>query len=1105
MSDLIENLSKHSLDKLEKCAEAHGLLSQRESILYFIDKELSQKWKYISYPDFTDKNFYKKIYFKEEFHQNIYDFMFNDDDENEDLMKLMCPSEKSRFKLTSYQIFLKNYLNINTPYNGILLFHGLGSGKSCSAITIAETYKKTFSTDFKKIMVLVSNDIIENNFKEQIHDVKNSYNQCTFSEYMNYYPPEETDTESEEYKKYRKIMEKKSGILIDKYYDFKHYGTFANLFNKKYQEYKDNIKEFHKWIKINFSNRVVIIDEVHNLKALDDIEKATNPDKAKRKFNRYSSVMQMVTHAENIKLILLSGTPMSHEPREIIDILNLLLENDNYKQIPNDKGKRKTEFFDGNSFKLEKERKFKEIVKGYISFLRKENPLTFAERKYPKNSIEVSDFIAKKFKDEIPRNLLSVKRMSHTYIVPCPLSETHKKSYLDELKQKDVSKTMTIIQYGIYDIKNHRLLASSKIKNGKKAKYDDFALSNLEKVSSKIHKLITNIRENPSKGPIFIYSNWVRYGIVPIALALMRNGITLKSKGASFKQLIDAASLPTGYTFSTQVEEPICYKCANISTKCTCKKFERMYFEILGGTTSKERQKETLDMFKDRSNINGKNLKILVGSEVLREGVNMKYVRQVHILEPWHNKSRIDQIIGRSLRRCSHVELPPEERNVEIFQYASILNSDYKGSESKKSITNFVKNLEKAQELGQQVSIEVARPTASGGEPLLSYDIIMYKRAQVLDEMVKRIEKMLKESAVDCAINKKLNNYKVDEENEYECDTFESKQDYKDQEIDTSTFNNIFLLPYVEYAMSVIKDMFKSRTIIYKKEILKFKEFETDPVFQNGYIIEKALYELCPKPETDDLSTFYHIFKIDAKTDADEAQVGYIIPRMIEGKETVYIFQPLDSDKKVRSEFEQLPMYHRRGLFQTKNPTSLNTYMGNKIKLLSGQPGSPSRAKTMKPTKSRANRKVLKEHMAYLFDNGKISQNDLDREAPYVGVIIRGHPEFWIRNNADNKGKKLVKQAGIKGFNAGDKCTTTFQGKGKKGYLVRVEQYLKEQIKQFNREDVIENAPGGTQIKEYCSRLRYYLSALHKIENNNSKIKKDKKRIWFIEYPPLKN
>ena len=78
---------------------------------------------YKSYPDFDDEDFYKKIYQKKEFYQNQIEKY---DENDEDLTNKLC---NSKFKLLSHQIFLKNYMSINTPYNGVLLFHGTGTGK----------------------------------------------------------------------------------------------------------------------------------------------------------------------------------------------------------------------------------------------------------------------------------------------------------------------------------------------------------------------------------------------------------------------------------------------------------------------------------------------------------------------------------------------------------------------------------------------------------------------------------------------------------------------------------------------------------------------------------------------------------------------------------------------------------------------------------------------------------------------------------------------------------------------------------------------------------------------------------------------------------------
>ena len=51
------------------------------------------------------------------------------------------------------------------------------------------------------------------------------------------------------------------------------------------------------------------------------------------------------------------------------------------------------------------------------------------------------------------------------------------------------------------------------------------------------------------------------------------------------------------------------------------------------------------------------------------EGISLRHVRQVHIMEPYWNRVRIDQVIGRARRVYSHLELVAEQQNVQVFEY----------------------------------------------------------------------------------------------------------------------------------------------------------------------------------------------------------------------------------------------------------------------------------------------------------------------------------------------------------------------------------------------------------------------------------------------------
>jgi len=758
----------------------------------------------------------------------------------------------------------------------------------------------------------------------------------------------------------------------------------------------------------------------------------------------------MVTYAENIKLILLSGTPMYHSPHEIIDVVNLLLINDGYRKID------PLLFFDKYNLRNTSDspmiKHFERVVKGYISYIRKENPLTFAEKRFSKekNSQGVSNYILDKFGKILSKKTVDILKedSDKTIIVKCPLTKIHKASYLKFVDGYKGSDSQAIIQLGIYNFDTYPLYKTLK-KSFKPIRLNSFKLDEqLKDMSAKIYQLVKNIRENPSNGPIFIYSNYIQFGIVPLSLALMANGILLHQfnlkTNDNLKRIADTGKtpikLPLGYPNDKRYKDLkqnipglICYKCCLTRDKCkgSDHHFKPMKFDIIAGNTDNNneiRKKFSHNgmvngVYKsDLDNKNGRNIKILIGSKVLREGINLMHVRQVHILEPWHNKSRLEQVIGRALRFCSHVALPKEERNVTIYQYASILRNDeydYKKSENKEIIAKIIETtLTLAQDIGQKIDISLARRPNNNKnlEPLLSYDIIMYKRSEVLSEKNKAIERILKRVSVDCAINKALNLDKNTPESEkYECYEFDKKlEDYTQVDIDKSTFDNIFLSPYVEYAISLIKNLFKKKSIVYHNDILKIRELKqlkigkTSDHDDNNYIIEKALYELTPK--LNNLSTFYHIFEGKKEEGSDSKPFGYIIARKISDKknDTVYIFQELDGQKKERSIFEQLPMYHRRNFYKSNTQVPLKTqYNFNLFKPSFDQQTSIQQTEKKRLKLPRTFIKEITEH------NDVKTSAEWRREAEVVGVELheaKYKDLYWIRYNpGDPKTRPIPK------------------------------------------------------------------------------------------------
>ena len=155
--ELMNSLSKINRDDYDRLLD---LQMQLESLKYITETRLIQddasinnNTDFMSYPEFSDKDFNMKIFKKKEFYINRIPKIVLDtkkftgfQNQINDLSNKTC----KKWQLNHNQTFLKNYLGPNTPYNGILLFHGTGVGKTCSSITIAEQYKHELASQGKK-------------------------------------------------------------------------------------------------------------------------------------------------------------------------------------------------------------------------------------------------------------------------------------------------------------------------------------------------------------------------------------------------------------------------------------------------------------------------------------------------------------------------------------------------------------------------------------------------------------------------------------------------------------------------------------------------------------------------------------------------------------------------------------------------------------------------------------------------------------------------------------------------------------------------------------------------------------------------------------------
>jgi hypothetical protein len=238
-------------------------------------------------------------------------------------------------------------------------------------------------TGLAKQIIVVASPNVQDNFRLQLFDERKlkqenglwNINSCIGNTFIAEINPTNLSGISRE-----RIISQINTIIRQSYH-FMGYNEFANYITKKTAVPDDagyseaTKKELTiKHINSFFSNRLIIIDEIHNLTLADNKQKRT------------SMLLNVIAkHSENMRLLLLSATPMYNSYEEIIWITNLMNTNDKRATIETsdvfDKDgnfKKPSRTFEGGRELLRRK------LTGYVSYIRGENPYTFPYRVYPK-------------------------------------------------------------------------------------------------------------------------------------------------------------------------------------------------------------------------------------------------------------------------------------------------------------------------------------------------------------------------------------------------------------------------------------------------------------------------------------------------------------------------------------------------------------------------------------------------------------------------------------------------------------------------------------------------------------------------------------------------
>jgi hypothetical protein len=803
-----------------------------------------------------------------------------------------CDVKTERLALFPHQKFVRDYMQHKSPYRGILLYHGLGVGKTCASIAVAE-----IMNNHRDVMVLLPASL-QMNYRNEIMKCGNT--KFAINQHWKFNPTKKHTDAARKQNIDPSIVKKAKGYWSFENDKAPNFHTKSSLekqqirtqindsISKKYEFINYNgltLKKFKEMTKDKniFDNKLVIIDEAHLF-----ISTVVN------RSTLSTEVYKDLLHAKNLKIVLLTGTPIINYPNEIAYTFNLLnglnkvyriYFNDNFYNklylekskliesfnIKDKSGHRSIEL-NLTPFGFEKnlqqmlvykgdsrtdEEKMDIIIKdlkasGVVLSKYSDKKTYFMESfpLFPTNKTEFDDLFVNYNDNSTKNDELFMRRMmgivsyyesSDTSLYPTNLGvvqeelefSDHQFGKYAQVRDSEIKKEKNMKKFnkdatdlfsknGVYktfsrtlcnfafpdqierpfpkkrisfmesemdvdedfmnDVKEYEQEMNTRItakktyeKNVMEALHklndqrDHFLNDeNLKIYSPKFDRIMSNIKK--TNGNVLVYSQFKTLEGLGIL------GLCLKARGYAEMKI----SLDKDNNIQIDVAEED-YKKPKYAVFSTDRDVANVILNIFNSdmnalgkeTVAKLKQMYDFDDV-EPNNLHGELIKILMITQSGSAGISLKNVRQVHIVEPYWNKSRIDQVIGRANRTCSHIDLPESERNFKVFMYRMKMT----GKQNKKSV--YIRSTDNEKTTDQSI----------------------YELAQKKDAITSKILMNIKTAAVDCALNK--NNMGL----KYECfaypldvDGFEKAyyediKDDKDSVVDQQRVKQIRVKPF---------------------------------------------------------------------------------------------------------------------------------------------------------------------------------------------------------------------------------------------------------------------------------------------------------------------
>jgi hypothetical protein len=561
-----------------------------------------------------------------------------------------------------YQQFVTNFMATHTEHTRLFLKWDTGIGKSLAAILIAMNYVsvlKQLSTHIGNVWILGFNSAP---FKNELMNPRFGFVSVE---------------ERNELLKRRAAMGSKQQADIDRYND-QLKRIKKRLTNPKLGGYFRfmGYKEFANWIDTmddaavirEFENSFMILDEIHNV--YNSLEQ-----------NHWGrSIQRIATQIPSLRILMMSATPINNSITEAYDLVQLLNPSFN---VP------RKALFEGNRLKPGALEILAKAMRGKLSFMRDINPMYFPKRVILGEPIKNVEYL--RFERCGMQGL-----QKHTYAHV--RTEDRENLATDEQSIVDFvfPNPDTTTGFGLYraqDVRRAYASLSDKDKDKLDLTLTDnntptggfLHLPTLRNYSAKYASMMEHTLRlvKAQRGKIFIFHPLVHgTGVMLIAQIMRVHGViehgempndsTLCSicaqprkahamrlhKGGDYKSTKHAQNEKTDGKTNEKADDQTDPKGKH--------EFVPLRMIVIHSEVDKNTIDAMLTSFNQYDNRNGLYINILIGSRMIRESYDIKALQNIFILGRPDNIPTFLQIIGRGIRKNSHIDLPVARRVVYI-------------------------------------------------------------------------------------------------------------------------------------------------------------------------------------------------------------------------------------------------------------------------------------------------------------------------------------------------------------------------------------------------------------------------------------------------------